>query len=83
MKNYKFGINVLGGMGDLTVPQHIELLKQIGWNGFFTGWDHANLEKWAQTGAKNGLLYTSITPPSATSIASGTAARTGKRRSPP
>lgn len=63
MKNYKFGINVLGGMGDLTVPQHIELLKQIGWNGFFTGWDHANLEKWAETGAKNGLLYTSIHAP--------------------
>lgn len=62
MKQYKFGIGILGG-GGMTIPQHIELLRQIGWDAFFTGWDPSKTEKWAETGAKNGLLYSSIHAP--------------------
>lgn len=60
--NNKLGINVLGGT-PLSIQQHLALIKAVGWDAFFTGWDHANLEEWAQTGAKNGLIYSSIHAP--------------------
>ena len=60
---YKFGINILGGMGGLSVPQHIDLIRQIGWDGFFTGWDPNRTAAWADAAAKNSLLYTSIHAP--------------------
>ncbi|MBQ9099342.1 MAG: sugar phosphate isomerase/epimerase [Clostridia bacterium] len=63
MKEFKLGINIQGGRSELTIPQHIELVKQIGWDAFFTSWDHNNVEKWAETGAKNGLIYTSLHAP--------------------
>ena len=63
MANNKLGIGVVGARSELTIPQHIALIKQVGWDAFFTGWDSAHTEKWAETGAKNGLLYTSIHAP--------------------
>ena len=63
MKQRKLGINIQGGRGGLTVPQHIDLVKQVGWDAFFTSWDPAHTEEWAETGAKNGLIYTSIHAP--------------------
>ena len=63
MKQYKLGINVQGGMGGLTVPQHITLIRQIGWDGFFTGWDPNRTAVWADTAARCGLQYTSIHAP--------------------
>ena len=30
MKQHKLGISVLGGMGGLNVPQHIDLIRQVG-----------------------------------------------------
>lgn len=62
MKN-KLGIGIMGGTGGWSTTQHISLVKQIGWDAFFTGWDHSHVEEWAETGAKNGLLYTSIHAP--------------------
>ena len=61
-KQYKLGINILGG-ADLNIPQHIELIGQIGWEAFFTGWDPNRTEAWANTAARNGLIYTSIHAP--------------------
>lgn len=61
-KQYKLGINILGG-ADMTVPQHIDLIKQIGWDAFFTGWDTNRVEAWANTAARNGLIYQSIHSP--------------------
>ena len=63
MKDHKLGVGVMGARSELTVPQHITLIKQVGWDAFFTGWDPAKTEVWAETGAKNGLLYTSIHAP--------------------
>ena len=60
---YKFGINVQGGQGGLTVPEHIALIKETGWDAFFTGWDPNRTAAWAETGARNGLIYTSIHAP--------------------
>ena len=62
MKN-KLGIGVMGAGSELTVPQHIDLIKQVGWDAFFTGWDTNRIGEWAESGAKNGLLYTSIHAP--------------------
>jgi len=62
-KQHKLGINIQGARSELTVPQHIELVKQVGWDAFFTSWNHDCVEKWAETGAKNGLIYTSIHAP--------------------
>ena len=61
-KQYMLGINVLGG-ADLTIPQHIDLIKQVGWDAFFTVWDHDRVEEWANTAARNGLIYQSIHSP--------------------
>ena len=61
--SYQFGINVQGGQGGLNVPQHIALIKETGWDAFFTSWDPNRTEVWANTGAQNGLIYTSIHAP--------------------
>jgi sugar phosphate isomerase/epimerase len=63
MKQHKLGINVLGGMGGLNVPQHISLIRQVGWDAFFTGWDPNRTAAWADAAARNGLIYTSIHAP--------------------
>lgn len=63
MYPYKLGINVQGGQGGLNIPQHIELIKEVGFDGFFTSWDPNRTEAWAETGAKCGLIYTSIHAP--------------------
>ena len=39
---YKFAINLMGGSG-LTVDEHVGLLRRIGWDGFFTGWNREKL----------------------------------------
>ena len=62
MKN-KLGIGIMGGAGGLNIPQHIALVKQIGWDAFFTGWAPDYTEEWAEAGAKNGLIYSSIHAP--------------------
>lgn len=59
----KLGINVQGGQGALTVPEHLKLIKSVGWDAFFTSWDPSRTEAWANTGAQNGLIYTSIHAP--------------------
>lgn len=53
----------MAGHGGMTVPAQIALLKELGWDAFFTPWDPKHTELWANTGARNGLLYTSIHAP--------------------
>lgn len=51
----KLGIALMG--------DHVNMIGQIGWDAFFTGWDRNNIERWANEAAQNGLLYTSIHAP--------------------
>ena len=54
-KQYKLGIALMG--------DHVNMIGQIGWNAFFTGWDRNNIERWANEAAQNGLIYQSIHSP--------------------
>ena len=54
-KQYKLGIALMG--------DHVDMIAQIGWEAFFTGWDRNNLERWANEAARNGLIYQSIHSP--------------------
>jgi sugar phosphate isomerase/epimerase len=56
-KNYKLGINAMGG------SDHIEMIGRVGFDGFFTGWDHDKIGEWADLAAKRGLIYQSIHSP--------------------
>ncbi len=60
--NYKFAINLMGGSG-LSVDDHVSLLKRIGWDGFFTGWNPEKTPKFAAAAEKYGMAYTSIHAP--------------------
>ena len=54
-KQYKLGIALMG--------DHVNMIGQIGWDAFFTGWDRNNIERWANQAARNGLIYQSIHSP--------------------
>lgn len=54
-KQYKLGIALMG--------DHVNMIGQIGWEAFFTGWDRNNIERWANEAARNGLIYQSIHSP--------------------
>ena len=59
---YKLGINLFGGSG-LSIEDHVALLKRIGWEGFFTGWDPDKTARYAEAAKATGLTYTSIHAP--------------------
>ena len=54
-KQHKLGIALMG--------DHVNMIAQIGWDAFFTGWDRNNIERWANEAARNGLIYQSIHSP--------------------
>lgn len=60
--NYKFAINLMGG-SELSVDEHVALLKKIGWDGFFTGWNPEKTPEFAAAAEKYGMAYTSIHAP--------------------
>ena len=60
--SYKFAINLMGGF-DLAIEDHVALLKHIGWDGFFTGWDPQKTPAFAAAAEKYGMVYTSIHAP--------------------
>lgn len=60
--SYKFAINLMGGSG-LSVDDHVALLKNIGWHGFFTGWKPEKTSEFAASAEKHGMIYTSIHAP--------------------
>lgn len=59
---YKFAINLMGGSG-LSPDEHVSLLKRIGWDGFFTGWNPEKTSEFAAAAQKHGMAYTSIHAP--------------------
>ena len=54
-KQHKLGIALMG--------DHVNMIAQIGWDAFFTGWDRNSIERWANEAARNGLIYQSIHSP--------------------
>lgn len=55
-KQYKLGIYAMK-------DDHIDIIGNVGWDGFFTDWNPELTEKWANTGARKGLIYQSIHSP--------------------
>ena len=54
-KQYKLGIELMG--------DHVDMIAQIGWDAFFTGWDKSSMERWANEAARRGLIYQSVHSP--------------------
>ena len=59
---YKFGVNLMGGSG-LSVDDHVAMLKRIGWDGFFTGWERDLLPEYRAAAEKYGMIWQSIHAP--------------------
>ena len=59
---YKFGVNLMGGSG-LSVDDHVAMLKRIGWDGFFTGWERSLLSEYQAAAEKYGMIWQSIHAP--------------------
>ena len=59
---YKLGINLMGGTG-LSVDGHVAMLKRIGWDGFFTGWERDLLPAYQAAAEKYGMIWQSIHAP--------------------
>ena len=62
-KKYVPGINVLGNAERYPVTEQIEMLRRVGWGGFFTGWNPEKTREWASTADRAGLIYQSIHSP--------------------
>ena len=59
---YQYAINAMGG-AHLSPDEHIKLLAEVGWNGFFTGWNAEKTPLWRAAADRYGMLYTSIHAP--------------------
>ena len=59
---YKLGINLMGGTG-LSADEHVAMLRRIGWDGFFTGWDRDKLGEFRAAADKHGMIWQSIHAP--------------------
>ena len=59
---YKLGIGLIGGSG-LSIDDHIALLKNIGWDAFFTSWHPQKTPLFAQAAKDHGMVYSSIHAP--------------------
>ena len=59
---YPIGINLMGDTG-LSVDEHVALLRRIGWDGFFTGWNPEKTPTFADAAEKYGMIYQSIHAP--------------------
>ena len=62
MKQYLLGINVLSGEG-VPVIEQMEMIRGVGWDACFTGWEPEHTEAWANAAARLGLVYQSIHSP--------------------
>ncbi len=59
---YQYAINAMGG-AHLLPDEHIKLLAEVGWNGFFTGWNAEKTPLWRAAADRYGMRYTSIHAP--------------------
>ena len=60
--DYKYAINAMGG-AHLPLDEHVKLLREVGWDGFFTGWNAEKTPLWKAAADQYGMLYTSIHAP--------------------
>lgn len=60
--DYAYAINPVGG-AHLSPDRHVKLLAEVGWNGFFTGWNAEKTPLWRAAADQYGMLYTSIHAP--------------------
>ena len=63
MKHYTLGINIPDKLKGDEVTEQIAHIGRVGFDGFFTLWEHDYIEKWANAAANAGLLYQSIHAP--------------------
>lgn len=59
---YNLGINLMGGSG-LSIDDHVALLRRIGWDGFFTGWNREKLLEFRAAADRHGMIWQSIHAP--------------------
>lgn len=62
-KPYLLGINILGDTSVCSTADQIGLLRGVGFDAFFTGWDPAHTEEFANAAARAGMVYQSIHSP--------------------
>lgn len=64
MGKFKLCLGTSSSFGGLTVPEQIELFRQVGFDGFFTEWHSgAPVEEWAQLAEEKNMIYQSIHAP--------------------
>ena len=64
MGKFKLCLGTSSSFGGLTVPEQIELFRQVGFDGFFTEWySGAPVEEWAQLAEEKNMIYQSIHAP--------------------
>ena len=60
-KKLCLGVNSTFG---LSVEEQIKLFKQVGFEGFFTHWEHGDpIEEWVKCAKENGMIYQSVHAP--------------------
>lgn len=62
-KSYTLGVNILGNTNQISTADQIKMIKGVGWDAFFTGWDPARTDVWAEAAAREGMFYQSIHSP--------------------
>lgn len=63
MKSYTLGINIPDKFKGDEVTEQIKCIARVGFDGFFTLWEHDFIEKWANAASKSGVCYQSIHAP--------------------
>ncbi len=59
---YKYAINAMGS-AHLPPDGHVKLLAEVGWDGFFTGWNAEKTPLWRAAADRYGMIYNSIHAP--------------------
>lgn len=62
-KPYKLGINILGNTDKYSTAEQMDMIRDAGFDAFFTGWNPLRTDSWANDAAKKGLFYQSIHSP--------------------
>ena len=63
MSRYTLGINVPDRFKGAEVTEQLAHIARVGFDGFFTLWEHPHVEQWANAAARLGLFYQSIHAP--------------------
>lgn len=63
MKHYTLGLNIPDKFRGDAVTEQIAHIARVGFDGFFTLYEHDYIERWANAAARHGLSYASIHAP--------------------